>query len=166
MPDCRRFRHPGCAEGALRVAVYIAEGRGSGIGGEDCGRFVPDALEMRAVAGAGFVAAGDEDHVFVRGMEGGWVRGEEGFVVGHGEGSYVSGGDFGGGGVDGVFRCCFCFSGGGRGGGGDGIGDILFDVIEPVGSLFSEGFLSWLLGLSGSCEDWQGEEEGLREMHG
>lgn len=153
----------------MRVAVYVAKGRGGGVGGEDCGGFVPDALEMGAVTGAGFVAAGDENHVFLRGFRGVGVWGEEGFIVGHCEGSYVSGGDFGGGGADGVFCCCFCSRcscGGGRGSGGDGIGDILFDVIEPVGSLLCEGFLSRLLGLGSSCEDWQGEEEGLREMHG
>ena len=166
MPNRRRLRHPSRAEHALRVAIYVSEGRGGGVGGEDAGGFVPDALEMGAVPAAGFVAAGDEDHVFVGGVVGGGVGGQEGFVVGHGEGSDVSGGDFGGGDADGVFCCCCCSCGGGRGGGGDGIGDILFDVIEPVGSLFRERFLSGLLGLGSSCEGWQGEKEGLREMHG
>ena len=107
---------------------------------------------------AGFVAAGDKDHVFLRGLEGVGVRGQEGFVVGHCEGSDVFGGDFGGRGADGIL----CGSGGG-GGGGDGIGDILFDVGEPVGCLFCERLLSGLA--LGSCEDWQGEKKGLWEMH-
>ena len=154
MPNRRRFRHPSRAEHALRVAIYISEGRRGRINGEDASGFVPDALEMRAVPAAGFVAARDENHVFVLGIGGGGVGGEEGFVIGHCEGSDVSSGDFGGGGADGVFCCCCSCCGGGRGGGGDGIGDILFDVGEPVGSLFCEGFLSGLLALGGSCENW------------
>ncbi len=160
MPNRRRFRHPGRAEHALGVAIYVAQGGGGGVGGEDAGGFVPHFFEMGAVAAAGFVAAGDEDHVFLRGLEGVGVWGEEGFVVGHCEGSDVFGGDFGGGGADWVLCCCCCCGGGG----GDGIGYILFDVGEPVGCLFCEGLLSGLA-LLGSCEGWQGEKEGLCEMH-
>ncbi len=158
MPNRRRFRHPSRAEHALGVAVYVAQVRGGRVRGEDAGGFVPYFFEMGAVPAAGFVAAGDEDHVFLGGLERVGVWGEEGFVVGHCEGSDVFGGDFGGGGADGVLCCC-C-----GGGGGDGIGDILFEVGEPVGCLFCEGFLSGLA--LGRCECcWQDEKEGLREMH-
>ena len=88
VPARRRLGHPRAAERALAVAVEVAEMRRRGVGGEEQGGGVPFFLEARAVAAAGLVAAGDEHHPFLGRVGGvrGW--GEEGFVVGHGEGGY------------------------------------------------------------------------------
>lgn len=66
VPECRRLRHPGRAEGALRVAVYVGEARRRGVGGQEGGRLVPFPLQPLAVPAARLVAAGDENHPFLR----------------------------------------------------------------------------------------------------
>lgn len=66
VPERRRFRHPGRAEGALRVAVYVGEARRSRVRGQEGGSLVPFPLQPLAVPAARLVAAGDEDHPFLR----------------------------------------------------------------------------------------------------
>ncbi len=153
VPDGRRLRHPRRAEHALLVAVDVGQVRRRGVRGEQAGRLVPGPLEPVAVPAAGLVAAGYEDHPFLRRLGRGWIRGQLGFVVGHGQWDDFCGGYFRRGGCDGGLD--------GGGDGGDGGGDVAAEGAEPVGGLFNE----WLLDVLGGCESWQGEGEGVGEMH-
>lgn len=153
VPDRGRLGHPRRAEHALLVAVDVGEGRRRRVRGEHGRRLVPLPLEPVAEAAAGLVAARDEDHPLLRRLRRGRVRGERGFVVGHGQGDDLCGRDLrrrgGDGGLD------------GGGDGGDGGGDVAAQGVEPVSGLFDERFLDVL----GGCEGGQGEGEGVGEMH-
>lgn len=158
MPDCRRLGHPCRAEHALLVAIDISQFRRCGVAGQKRGGLVPLSFYLGAGAGAGFVAAGDEDHVLLGRFCGGRVWGEEFFVVGHREGCYVEGSDFGGGGADGVFGCIFgrcryiwyVVAG----------GEVGLCFLEPRLGLFAERLLSL-----GGSESREGESEGRCEVH-
>lgn len=154
VPDRGRFGHPGRAEHALRVAVDVGEARRRGVRGQQARRLVPLPLQPGADAAARLVAPGHEDHPLLRRRRGRVrVRGQLGFVVGHGQGDDFGGGDFGGGGGDG--------GGQGRGDGGGGAGDVAAEGVEPVAGLLDE----WLLDILGRCEGGKGEEEGVGEVH-
>lgn len=138
----------------MLVAVYRREVRRRRVEGEQGGGFVPFALEAGAVPAAGLVAACYEDHPLLRGFGRGWVRGEDGFVVGDCERGYGQGGYFGGGGCEGGFQ---------RGRhGGDGGGEGAEEGGEEGGGLFDERFLDVL----GGGEGGEGEGEEVGEMHG
>lgn len=92
VPDGWGSSLPRRAEHGLGIAIDVAEGRGRRVRSEQGRGLVPFLLELHAVAGAGLVAAGDEDHPFLRALGGGAVGCEESFVVGHGEGGDVLGG--------------------------------------------------------------------------
>ncbi len=150
MPDRRRSSLPRRAQHSLGIAIDVAKRRSRRIGRKQRRRFVPLPLELDAVPAARLVAAGDENHPFLRAVRGGVVGGQEGFVVGHGEGGDVFGGEFGGAGADGVFD-----------GAGDGaLGEVGFCFFVPGAGLVAEGSLSL-----GCCEGWEGEREGGGEMH-
>lgn len=85
---------PRRAKHGLGVAIDVAERRGRGVGGEQGRSLIPFLLELNAVAGACLVAAGDEDHPFLRALGGGLIWREEFFVIGHCEGGDVLGGYF------------------------------------------------------------------------
>ena len=148
--DGRRAGQPRRAQDRLALAVDVAEVRRGRVGGEDGGRLVPRALDIAALAEAGLVAAGDQDHPFVRAGRGGCggAGGEDGFPVVVGERDDVFGGDCGGAGGD----------GGEERGGEVGLG--LFEVGLEVHAEEAEGFLVLCQG-----EDRGKEEKGGGEAH-
>ena len=148
--DRRRARQPRRAQDGLGLAIDVAQVRRGRVGGEDGGGFVPRALDVTALAEAGLVATGDQDHPVLR--AGGGGRGgaglEDGFPVVVGERDDVLGGNGGGAGGD----------GGGERGGEVGLG--FFEVGLEVHAEEAHGFL-----VLRESEGRGKEEEGGGETH-